>query len=323
MKEPMTHTLSFEIDYQSEKAGWINCWLTINGERHHFEASYAFPPFVPLLRFVKAVAGQRFPVKFFWDEEGHGVDFEAVAIAEDNPLVHLKVIHDGDVCWFDDVIERQTIIQVFLPPIVDFSKHFWKAEVEWYTPKKLVDQFQQAILAGIPLRSDTHLPQPVECSVSGDYENGSIEGYVSIHITFEEETIVWIHLFDTHPFWREWLDFLGGIANGNLPATCEHHRILHLNLSPPDEDPVEWRSCTRLVAEPLDMLENFRLKIFTNWQDEPEFLRMDEVVDRRKFASGFTDSFKKFLKKEYKVMPDPNGKTFDLRALPLGKFKQT
>jgi hypothetical protein len=50
---------------------------------------------------------------------------------------------------------------------------------------------------------------------------------------------------------------------------------------------------------------------------------MDEVVDRRKFASGFTDSFKKFLKKKYKVMPDPNGKTFDLRTLPLGKFEQT
>jgi hypothetical protein len=318
----MNHTLSFEIDYKNEKAGWINCWLTINGERYHIEASYAFPPFQPLLRFVKAVAGQRFPARFFWDEEGHGLNFEAIAISDNSPLVHLKIIHDEDVCWFDAEIERETIIQAFLPPIVDFSKNFWKAQIEWYTPKKLVTQFEQAILAGIPLRSDIHLPQPVECSVSSDYEHGSIEGYNSIHITFEEEEIAWLYLFDTSPFWLEWLDFLGKIASGNLPASCEHLRISQLNMSPPDGDPVEWRSHTRLVAEPVAVTENFRLKIFTTLDKEPEFLRLDEVVDRRRFTSGFAHSFKKFLKDKYKMLPDKNGKIFDLRTLSLTWLEQ-
>jgi hypothetical protein len=72
------HTIAFEINHKHEHAGWINCYLTINGERHALEASSVFPPFQPLLRFVKAVAGQRFPAKFFWDEEGIGADFEAV-----------------------------------------------------------------------------------------------------------------------------------------------------------------------------------------------------------------------------------------------------
>jgi hypothetical protein len=66
----------------------------------------------------------------------------------------------------------------------------------------------------------------------------------------------------------------------------------------------------------LDVLENFRLKIFTKYWDEDEFLLLDEVVDRLQFTQGFADSFKEFLKTEYRLEPDKEGKTFDLRTLP-------
>ena len=105
----MTHTLALDIDYSHESAGWIKCYLTIDGVSHYLDASAVFPPFLPLLRFVKAVAGQRFPARFFWDEEGYGAEFDATAVEDDSELVHLKIRHydhEEDVIWLDADIER-------------------------------------------------------------------------------------------------------------------------------------------------------------------------------------------------------------------------
>jgi hypothetical protein len=235
--------------------------------------------------------------------------------------VHLKIKYDeSDSPWFDDVIEREAIIQAFVPPILDFSKNFDRAEKEWYTPKRLVAKFYKAITAGIPLRSDVHAPQPVECLVKDGYGVGYIDGRVFFHISFEDETLISILLFDTHPFWPQVLDFLENIASGSLPAGCEHLSVIEWNMPP--EIPTKIRTLTRLVAEPLDVPENFRLKIFTTYHDESKFLLLDEVVDRRQFAHGFTESFKKFLKKKYRIEPDKDGKTFDLRTLSLEKIEQ-
>ena len=309
------HILALEIDYAHEKAGWINCHLTIDGEPYHLYASQVFPPFSELLRFVKAVAGQRFPARFSWDEEGVVADFEATAVAEDSPLMHLKITYGkSDTPWFDDVIERETIIQAFLPPILDLSNNFLLAEKEWYLSKELVAKLHRAIVMGIPLRSDILSPQLVTCAFEGGYDSGYVEGRVFFRVIFEEEWIINILMFDTNPFWGQLVDFFGNIASGNLPAACEHHRAFQLAVSSP-EDPYDVKMVTRLVAEPLDTAENFRLKIFTQYQDEPKFLRLDEVVDRRQFTHGFADSFKQFLKQDYQLAPDKDGKTFDLRAL--------
>jgi hypothetical protein len=316
------HTLAFKIDHAHQSAGWIKCELTIDGVKHPLDASYAFPPFQPLLRFVKAAAGQRFPARFFWDEEGQGANFEASAVAEDSPLMHLVIKHDDlDEPWFDDVIERETVIQAFLPPILEFSKKYLLSEKQWYLPKKLVAKFQHDITSGIPLRSDIHSPQPVTPSIEGGYDIGALDGRVFFRIVFEEDWIVSIVLFDTNPFWGQLIEFMGMIASGNLPAGCEHLHVMRFN-TPLQEEPAEFRSKTRLAAEPLEAADNFRLKIFTQWQEEAEFLLLDEVVDRRQFTSGFAGSFRKFLKKEYRVEPDRDGKTFDLRTLSLETLDQ-
>jgi hypothetical protein len=114
---------------------------------------------------------------------------------------------------------------------------------------------------------------------------------------------------------------MGNIATGNLPAACEHLRVLRWDL-PSQEEPYESRQQTRLVAEPLDAPENFRLKIITAWDDEPDFLLLEEVVNRRQFTEGFAYSLKKFLDEEYQLTPDNDGKIFDLRTLPLAKLSQ-
>lgn len=316
------HTLALEIDYAHEKAGWINCHLTIDGEAYHLDASSVFPPFQPLLRFVKAVAGQRFPAEFFWDEEGVGADFEATAVAKDSPLVHLKIKHnDSDTLWFEDVIERETIIQAFLPPILDFSNNCLLAEKEWYLSKELVAKLHRAIVTGIPLRSDIHVAQDVESAVQGAYDVGYVEGRVFFRIIFDEEWIISILMFDTNPFWGQAIDFFGQIASGNLPASCEHHRVFQLSTAEPG-NPFDVHLRTRLVAEPLDVPENFRLKIFTTYRDEKEFLLLEEVVDRHTFTQSFLNSFQKFLKDEYQIFPDKDSKTFDLRTLSLEKLDQ-
>jgi hypothetical protein len=317
----MTHTLTLDIDYAHESAGWIKCYLTIDGVRHYLDASAVFPPFLPLLRFVKAVAGQRFPARFFWDEEGYGAEFDATAVEDNSALVHLKIRHydhEEDVIWLDADIEREEIIRAFMPAIVDMSRNFLLAEKEWFMPGRMIEHLCSAIEKGIPLRSDIHSPQDIECLVVGDYDTEYINGRVFFQIIFEQEKIVSILLFDTHPFWQQVIDFFGHIASGTLPVSCEHLKVDSWGMD--SESPEEYRTLVRLVAEPLDTTENFRLKIFTKYQDEPEFLRLDEVVNRRQFAHGFAASFKQFLEQEYQLVPDGDGKTFDLRSLSLEKL---
>ena len=49
---------------------------------------------------------------------------------------------------------------------------------------------------------------------------------------------------------------------------------------------------------------------------------MDEVVNHDQCVRGFTDVFGQFLKNEYQMQPDEDGKIFDLRTLPLEKLSQ-
>ncbi len=314
------HTLNLEIDYQNERAGWMTCHLTIDGRRHPLQASYVFPPFIPLLRFLKAIAGQRLPANFFWDEEGRGAEFEAEAVVDDSKLVHLKITYMGDETnpWIDARLEREAVVRAFLPPILAFAKDFPLAETDWFTPWRLVDMLHQSIVRGIPARSDAHAPQPVTCRVEADYETPYLEGDVFFRIDFEEEEIVSIILFDTNPYWQQLVDFLGKIASGDLPATCEHTRVIDFNDMAPGEQ--RFQIVTRLVAEPLEVEENFRLKIFVSDYARTDFLRLEEVVSRRQFTSGFSDSFLALLEEKYRMEPDLDGQTFDLRTLPLDKL---
>ena len=156
--------------------------------------------------------------------------------------------------------------------------------------------------------------------MAGGYDNGYIEGRAFLRIIFEEEHLVSILMFDTNPFWPQVLEFMGHIACGHLPAACEHLRVVEWHVAP--ERPTEFRTLTRLVAEPLEAAENFRLKIFTRHQDEPEFMLFDEVVHRRQFTRGFMTAFQAFLKNEYRIEPDKAGQTFDLRTLALENLDQ-
>jgi hypothetical protein len=315
----MTHTLALEIDYAHENSGWMDCHLVIDGERHHMDATYVFPPFQPLLYFVRDVAGQRLPSKFFWDEEGRGVDFIATPVAEESLLMHLKLKHDrAELPWFDDVIERETVIQAFLPVLVDMAYNFFGHADGWTFPDEELTRVQGNISAGIPLRSEIEKPSPVEITVKGDYETQYVDGHVFINVTVNEYPTLFFLLHDTNPFWQEWVEFLGRIAAGDLHAQCEFQKSTTFHY--PDQEPDEYRYWTRFEAEPLDHPHHFRLRIFTHSSFEEESLYVDEVLDRRAVVDGFASAFKKFLQDGYQLTPDHAGNTFDLRTLSLDKL---
>ena len=312
------HTLNLEIDYAHEHSGWIICNLTIDGERHPLDASNVFSPFLPLLHFVKAVAGQRLPHKFFWDEEGYGADFEAMPVAEDSSLVHLKISHGVNVApWIDADIKRDVVIQAFLPPLIDMVNNFSMVERGWELPRFAVDNVQRAIANGTLLQFS---PQRLEYRIHGSYDYGLIEE-LRWEIWVEDEFKQFFDWWDTSPFWSQWIEFLEKISSGDLPAQLEFPEKLRGGLLtrfvPSIEDLGIFR-ITYMQAEPLEDLQNFRLHIrSTNWQGEGNHLVLDEVINRDQCVRGFSDIFRHFLKNEYRVQPDRNGKTFDLRTLSI------
>ena len=329
------HTLAFEIDYAHEHHGWINCWLTINGKRHSLLASGTFPPFMPMLRFVRDVASQRLPSAIYFNEEDYGIYFAATALAEDSPLAHLVITQYGQpteeeddegyegkdkvIVLLDADIERETIVQAFLPHLLEMSENYQDPPMWISMPRKEVIQIQQSIVQGMPLRSDIHSPQLVDFSLRADYENESSEGFVSLKLWLNNEDRFVFLSPDTSSFWPQLIGFFEQVAGGILPAECEHEMnttTLNMFLTAI----VDLHRVTRFRAEPVDDPNNFRLRITSRQQDQADYLILDEVVDRNKFVHGFADCFSQFLRKDYQMRPDRDGNTFDLRTLSLDKL---
>ena len=93
----MANTFSLEIDPLSTDSGWMHCWLVLDGQRHYLDATSVFPPFGNVLAFAHALAQNKLPHEFFWDEEAHGAKFQVLLIAPDNPRFHLLINHDGEI----------------------------------------------------------------------------------------------------------------------------------------------------------------------------------------------------------------------------------
>ncbi len=315
----MNHTLALEIDYAHEEADWVNCNLIVDGDYHRLDATRVFPPFKPLLYFVKAVAGQRFPAQFWWEDERDGICFEATAVDEDSPLMHLKIQNMRvESPWLDADIERETVIRAFLLPILDLDRNYLVAEEKWELQHQFVESVRTAIINGIPRCPDKDAARSIEIKVRSDYATEYVDGHVFIDVNVDEYPTLSILLQDTNPFWKEWIDFLGRIAQVELPAQCEYLKVDTTRWKELDEIE-EYHYWTCFSAEPLNHSHNFRLRIFTRFQQEKEFLFLDEVLDRHQCLEGFASAFKKFLQEEYQLTPDLDGNTFDLRTLSMDK----
>ena len=316
------HTLSFEIDHFSEKHGWMDCWLTIDGIRHHLDASDVYPPFLPLLYFLRAVRGQRFPARLVWEEEGPELELWSTAVAEDSPLMFLKIRHTSfdsendlwpEETWFEDTIDREAFIQALLPALIHTCRYLCEPLGMWHVPEEEVWPVLEAIKGGLPLRSDIYSPQNVTFKFSKGYPDG-----LKFFILNGYEDVYFLTLEAGDSFLQDLVDFLTKINDGNLPAEFEHRRICD-TIDDEGKRITGWE-VIRFRAEPLPVEENFRLIFYDNHFDEQEFMLLNEVVNRQIFADRFVASLKHLLQIGQPVFCEQNDKVFGIFSNVLDKF---
>jgi len=70
---------------------------------------------------------------FYWEEEGPAAEFAASPVAGNEQLVHLKITYsrEEEKPWIDAELEKDVIVEAFLPPLLDMAKNFNKAEYKW------------------------------------------------------------------------------------------------------------------------------------------------------------------------------------------------
>ena len=313
-------TLDLEIDYAHEQYGWIDCTITVDGTPHHLSASGAIPPFSQLMYFIRAAAGNDLPHSFDWDEEGFGAKFEVSAV-KDSPLLHLNITHyyeKVDV-WVDADMEREAIVQAFLPPLVDFVQNFDRG---WAPPRRIVENIQNAVAKGLPLRPDPHAPKHADFIIYPSYGYGTTEDHLNLQIWLNDD--FWLHhsLQDTDPFWPNLINFLEAINNGIFPAQVEYIDNMRFSLLGAFISSTEqFERKFRLLASAVDQPEHFRLRRYmTEAQSKDEKSFTDELIDRQQFTRSFVEVFGEFLRSKYQVSEDGIGKVFDLRTLSLGNL---
>jgi hypothetical protein len=308
--------LSFKIDYPQKSADWIDCWLTIGETRRHLNASSIFSPFPSLLQFVQAIAGRRLPASFLWEEEGPDANFLATFAEPEGEMVHLRILHSSQKKpWLDADFPRETLIQTFLPPLVAMAQDFQDDKNEWELPRAMVEKVQRRVMEGIPPRSDVYSAQRIDFQIQGDYEGRIHDGHITVTFSLFDQVELRLFLYNTDPFWQDWIGFLEQTAQAAFPARCsqiENHKIS-------DEEIFQWE--TRFVALPVSVDPNFRLQVFSGRPNEEEKHKLEEVLDRRQFVQDFVQAFERFLREEYQPTPDWEGNTFDLRTLPLEQLK--
>jgi len=142
----MTLSFNLEFDALGAKYGWMDCWIVINGQYHWLEATNVFPPFQDMLRFIRVIATDTLPNKFFWDEEGHGAEFTAKQSSLGADYVRIRITHDGEIVMDADVVRKQ-IIQATIDVLHDFALDCPNAETEWGFPYRLVEDFKRVRLS--------------------------------------------------------------------------------------------------------------------------------------------------------------------------------
>lgn len=321
--------LKFEIDLSSERHDWMDCYLTFEGERHQLVSSTVFPPFPQLLGMIRAIATQRLPYCFYWDEEGKGTTFEALPLAPDHPQFRLFLKHDTRPFNIDVELDRQEVVNAFLQPLWDYVRNASPvSKTDWCLSLSDLQTFEKSQKSGIALRSDINIAQPAHFSlvrVKGDFE--SPVQWMNLYSLELLQPMVFV-LHDLDQFWHDWIAFLEKVLNNQIPA-----EVKYVNtdwLSSVQEDIISGERIPTnsikdigyfLHAKPLPHPDNFRLQILDTDFYRTNYLFFDEVLNRRQFVSEFCDAFEDFLETTYKVCYDENGKVFDLRTLPISRLR--
>ena len=304
-------TISFEIDHPNSDAGWMRCAFTIDGVRHPLDATAVFPPFLDLLYIIKDLATQRLPRTYFWEEEGFGVDFRFSPVPNAKNLVHLRIARGNLDPWLDSDIEADALIQAFLPPLLDLSENCQAAEREWNFPQQFVNNIYTALQTG-------DFSQKVQLFLRSDYDNYQ-DGSHTLLLLSNYEHYLSCSLHDTDLFWEQWFGFLERIATADFPAQCDYEKETEWSIL--DLKPRTHRQEVRFQAIVVDDKQKFRFKVSRMNGGQEAQLLIDETLDRQNFVQEFLAYFDELLQNTYQMLPDQDGKTFDLRSLPLDKIR--
>ncbi len=324
---PGAWDLNLEIDHASEDAGWIDCYLTFDGICHKFDASDVFPPFIQLIHFIRAIAANRLPYDFYWDEEGHGAEFEAWPVADDSPNFRLKIFYDKDkTIWADAVLERKAVVEVLLAALRDYALYSRPpSRGDWEFSLADVIAFDEFHQRTIPPRSNPAFAEPIKMNMLRFHPPNEI---CQLEIEVWGIPVKRLILPDSDPRWPELFDWLEKILRGQFPAEKYLHdlrtemmyrRMIARGGVPDSILDKPLGNIFRAVA--VDHPRHFRLVVIPTDHKYPDYIEIDEVQDRFTFVGAFCTEFERMLTEEYQVVPDEYGTVFDLHNLPLERLK--
>lgn len=316
----MTQHFALELDALSANAGWMNCCLMINGQCHRLEATSVFPPFRDILTFARALATNQLPYDFFWEEEGHGANFEALPLTPESPNFHLKIDHDGEVV-VDAEFERLEFAHQLLKALRQVALDCPGAESEWELPYFLVEDFEKQLAHGFTPEAKSEVS--VAHFIFGHYGGYGGEVYPAFNLWVNDHHSLYMTMDDIPRFWWMWFEFLEKIGAGCLPAEAYFHKEAE-DLYDDHADlfiSLGIDTALRFQAQALPDPENFQLKIFS-WKSPPnvEDAHVDAPFGRRQFVNSFSQAFREFLETSYPAFLDSTENKFDLRTLPIDRL---
>lgn len=315
---------TLQITNGSFLTGWVACFLEFAGRRYALRASDVFPPFHDVLLFLRAIATQRLPYWFFWDEEGVGTTFEALAVGNDSPSVHLRICHsDHDAPWIDADVDRHTLVTYWLEELERFAaRHGLRTKSLWGVDVRTLRDIRDLLIRPIPPRSTL--------TVAGQgffaFRRWPRPGYIVQMDLSILGFMVTLGLEDGDPFWDDWMHWLGHVAqpagDGIIRWVNEDMREIHAQLvGTPLPALPEYH--TIIECLPLDEPKHFRLRWIENSPNAGDVAMVDEVLDRRQFVVAFCEAFGSFLRDGY-GLPRP-GRRYpawrDLRSLPIAQMR--
>jgi hypothetical protein len=315
----MAHSVSLEIDPLSSRYGWMDCWLVVDGRYHRLDATSVFPPFGDVLSFAQAIAENRLPYEFIWDEEGHGAKFQAFPVASKPSCFRLFIDHDGEIV-VDAEFDRMQIARGLLESLRRVALDCPGAESEWEFPYFLIEDFERALAQGFRKISTVGSVGVAHFVFHhyGGYGGGQVPGF---SLWVEDRLAQIMPMNDSAGHWQAWFGLLETIRGGYLPAEA----ILQWEA----EDPPGLFSLLGMdvvfhfQAEPIMESDHFRLKIIVrhpNIKPEIDQLVWEAIFDRQEFVSAFARAFKQFLKTDYLAFLESGTTQFDLCLLPIDRL---
>jgi hypothetical protein len=312
----MTQSFALEMDSRSAKNGWMNCWLVVDGQRHHLDATSVFPPFGEVLNFAHALAANILPHEFFWEEEGHGAKFQALPLESGESSFRLVINHDGEIV-VDAQFDRKQIMHGLLESLRRVALDCPGADSEWEFPYFLIEDFERGLTDGFN-KTSTEGSVDVAHFVFNHYGGYGGTETPSFSIWVGNHHVLFMAMDDIAHFWHEWFDLLGKVQRSDLPAEAIFKRET-------GDGPEFFSLLGRGTSFHFHIDRStephlFRLQIVSQSSiPEPDAHHtvLDTVLDRRQFVNEFVRSFKEFLQTDYAAYLNSGETQFDLRLLPI------